>query len=367
LQVPKFILIKEELSMKKDRRRLSKGVLAALLCATILSGCGAAGKNQDNGGTSAAPTASPNAKAITIKVGSVVAATHPMNVALKSIFKPLVEEGSGGALKVEVYDGGVLGGEKELYDSVRNGNLQIVSVGTVMWNEIGKMSIPDWPFLFRDLEHAKKVYTGDIGKEIAADVEKGAGIHFLSWHPNGVRVFSSNKTIETIDKFKGLRLRMPNNPIHIQVGKLLGANVTPMPLGEVFTALEQKVVDGQDNPLATFKNEGWYEVQTDIFESNHMITSLELLASDKLWKDLTEEQRKLIQDAALKTSEESWNLYAKSIDEDKKFLQEKGIKFTTPDDAVRQKLIDLMQPVYDDLYKKYPWAKEMVEKVRSVK
>lgn len=98
-----------------------------------------------------------------------------------------------------------------------------------------------------------------------------------------------------------------------------------------------------------------------------MITSLELLASDKLWKSLSEDQQKLLKEASLKTSEEAWSLYAKSIEEDKKFLTENGIKFTTPDDATRQKLVEMMQPVYDDLYKKYPWAKDMVERIRNVK
>ncbi|MEG0774717.1 TRAP transporter substrate-binding protein [Clostridium sp.] len=347
--------------MKISLKSLSKRTLAAVLGAAMLTGCSAAGS------TNSGEVAKTDGKAITIKVGTVVAATHPMNVALKETFKPMVEEKSGGKIKVEIYEGGVLGGEKELWDSVRNGNVEMTAIGTVMWNEVDKMSIPDWPFLFRDLEHAKKVYTGEIGEEMAKAVEEKAGVHFMSWHPNGVRVFSSNKTISSLDTFKGMRLRMPNNPIHIQVGKLLGANVTPLPLGEVFTALEQKVVDGQDNPLSTFRNEGWFEVQTDIFESNHMVASLELIASDKLMKSLSEDQQKIIEEASLKTSEESWKLYANSLEADKKFLQENGIKFTTPSDADRAKLIEIVQPVYDELYTKYPWAKEMVEKIRNVK
>ena len=356
--IQKNILIKGEECVRLNVSKMTKGTLVALLCATVLTGCGTNGKNADNAAAG---------KTTTIKVATVVSANHPMNEALKSTFKPLVEQGSNGALKVEIYDSGVLGGEKELWDSVRNGNIQVVSIGTVMWNEVDKMAVPDFPFLFRDLAHAKKVYTGEIGKELAGDLEKKTGVHFLSWHPNGVRNFSSNKPINTIEDFKGMRLRMPNNPIHLQVGKLLGANVTPLPMGEVFTALEQKVVDGQDNPIAALRTEGWYEVQSNVFESNHMITSLELLASDKMMKGLTEEQRKLVTEAALKTSEESWKLYEKGLAEDKKFLQDNKIKFTTPDDATRQKLVELMQPVYDDLYKKYSWAKELVERIRNVK
>lgn len=341
--------------MNKTTRRILCGVLAGACSIMLLAGCGSGAKS----GAEKKPTV--------IRVGSTVAATHPVTVVLKTSFKKMVEEESKGALKVEVYEGGPLGGEKELYDSVRNGNLQMCAVGTVMWNEVPKMSIPDWPFLFRDVPHARVVYNGQVGAEMAADVEKIGKVKFLGWFPNGSRVFSINRTVSKLDDFKGLRLRMPNNPIHIQVGKLLGANVTPMPMGEVFTALEQKVVDGQDNPLSTFRNEGWYEVQTDVFESNHMITSIELLGSTKLWNSLDKEQQALIEKAARKASQEAWDMYVKSIEEDKKFLQEHKIKFTTPDEAARQQLVNLMKPVYDDLYKKYDWAEEMVKRIREVK
>ncbi|MEM1485455.1 TRAP transporter substrate-binding protein [Oscillospiraceae bacterium PP1C4] len=354
--------------MNSKLTKAFSAVLAGAMSLTLLAGCGGAAKT-DAGSSSKAEggAAAKPAKTVTIKVGSVVAATHPMNVALREVFKKTVEEGSNGAIKVELYDSGTLGGEKELYDSVRNGNLDICSVGTVMWNEVDKMSIPDWPFLFRDVDHARKVYTGEIGAEMAKQLEEVGKVHFLGWGPNGARAFSSNRTINTLEDFKGLRLRMPNNPIHIQLGSLLGANVTPMPMGEVFTALEQKVVDGQDNPLATFRNEGWYEVQSDVFISNHMITSLEMMASDKLWKSLSEDQIKLVQEASLKTCENAWDLYVASIDGDTAFLKENGLKITVPDEATRAQLVELSQPIYDDLYKKYDWAEAMVKRIRDVK
>ncbi len=359
--------------MKMNLWKISKGAVAALICTALLAGCGSSGSKKVSNTSGSAPsttasaTTAPAGKAINIRIGATAASTHPMIIALKNTFKKEVEDGSKGLIKVEIREGGVLGGEKELYDSVRVGNLEMCAIGSVMWSEVPKMAATDFPFVFRDLEHARKVYTGDIGKEIAADVEKIGGVHFLSWHPNGLRVFSSNKTIKTLNDFKGLRLRMPNNEIHIQVGKLLGANVTPLPVGEVFTALEQKVVDGQDNPIATVRSEGWYEVQTDIYESNHMVASFELLGSDKMWKSLTDDQRKLIQDAAQKASADSWDLYAKSLKEDRAFLESKGIKFTTPDDATRQKTVEMMKPLYDGLNKKYTWAEDMIKRMRDVK
>lgn len=302
----------------------------------------------------------------TLKVGTILSSSHSVNVALKNTFAKIVEEKSGGKLKVQIFDSGVLGGEKQLYDSVRNGNIDLCAIGTVMWNEVDKLSIPDWPFIFRDLDHAQKVYHGEIGDEMAKDLEEKGNIVFLGWFPNGARVFSANRTISTLDDFKGLRMRMPNNPIHIQIGELLGANVTPLPLGEVFSALEQKVVDGQDNPLSSFRSEGYYEVQSDIFESNHIITSIELMASQKLWNSLTPEQTEILKEAGKEAALEAWKLYEESIEDDKKFLEENGIKILVPNEELKNQMISKIQPIYNDLYKKYTWAEEMVNKIKAI-
>ncbi|MEI0843630.1 TRAP transporter substrate-binding protein [Brachyspira pilosicoli] len=302
----------------------------------------------------------------TIRVGTVLSSSHPVNIALKEVFAKMVESNSNGEIKVQIYDSGVLGGEKQLYDSVRNGNVDLCAIGTPMWNEIEKLSIPDWPFIFRDLEHAQKVYQGEIGYEIARDLEEKGNVVFISWFPNGARVFSANRTISTLDDFKGLKMRMPNNPIHIQIGELLGCNVTPLPLGEVFSALEQRVVDGQDNPLSSFRSEGYYEVQTDVFESNHIIASIELMASKKLWNSLTPEQANIIKEAGLETALEGWRLYVQSIEDDKKFLEENGIKIHVPSEEIKNQMIEKMQPIYEELYKQYPWAEDMVSRIKAV-
>lgn len=344
--------------MNATLRKLLAGVLTSVIATSLSIG---------GGQLYAAESAAPAKKEVVIKVGSILAASHPVNVGLREVFKKEVEEKSGGTMKVIVYDTGVLGQEKDLWDSARNGNVDVIAVGSIMWNDAPKITMTDFPFVFRDLQHAQKVYTGDIGKEVAAQIEKAGNVKFLAWHPNGIRVFSSNRPIKTLSDFKGLRLRMPNNPIHIQVGQILGANVTPLPVGEVFAALEGKVVDGQDNPLSTLRNQGWYEVQTDVYESGHMIASVETIASNKLWTSLDDGRKKILLDAALKLQDATWSMYAKSIDEDRAFLQSKGIKFTTPSEADRAKLENMMTPVYEVLYKKYDWAQDMIKRIREVK
>jgi tripartite ATP-independent transporter DctP family solute receptor len=335
-------------------------MLAGFLFCTIvlLSGCAGqqtAGSGQNSG----------VAKSHTLKVANYFATDHPQNVALREKFKKIVEEKSGGTLKVQIYDNSQLGAEKEFYDGVRNGTIEMGIPGLIMQADIPKMAVGEWPFLFKDFAHAKKVFSGEIGKEMTEELESKHGVHPLAWSANGFRMFSSNKTIASLDDFKGLRMRMPNIPNYITLGQLLGANITPMPISEVFTALEQKVVDGQDNPIATLKASGWYEVQTDVLESRHMFSPNLYIINAKLWNQLTGEQQKIIEEAAKISAEYEWELLEKSYEADKKFLQEKGIRFTEPEDSFKKAMEAAAQPLYEEIYQKYPWAKDMVEKIKA--
>lgn len=300
-----------------------------------------------------------------LKVANYFATDHPQNVALREKFKPMVEEKSGGSLQVQIYDNSKLGAEKEFYDGVRNGTIEMGIPGLIMQADVPKMAVGEWPFLFKDFAHAKKVLEGPIGKEMTDEMESKHGVHALAWSANGFRMFSSNRSIASVNDFQGMRIRMPNIPNYIKLGQLLGANITPMPISEVFTALEQKVVDGQDNPIATLKASGWYEVQTDVLESKHMFSPNLYIINGKLWRQLTPEQQRILEEAAKAAADYEWELLEKSYEDDKKFLQEKGIRFTTPDESFRQAMETAAGPLYDEIYQTYPWAKEMVEKIKA--
>ena len=348
-------------------KNLKKGfaVLSSLAIATslMLAGCGGADKAQETTGSSEKPAT--EVKSQTIKVANYFATDHPQNVALREKFKPLVEEKSGGTLKVEIYDNSKLGAEKEFYDGVRNGTIEMGIPGLIMQADIEKMAVPEWPFLFTDYEHVQGVLNGPIGEEITADLESKHGVKPLAWSANGFRMFSSNKTIAGPEDFKGLRLRMPNIPNYIKLGELLGANVTPLPISEVFTALEQKVVDGQDNPIATLKASGWHEVQSDVLESKHMFSPNIYIINSKFFNSLTPEQQKVIEEAAKESASHEFELMKQSYEADKKFLEEAGVKFTTPDAQFVAGMEGAVKPLHDEIFQKYPWAKEMYDKIKA--
>ncbi|MBP1934851.1 TRAP transporter substrate-binding protein [Ammoniphilus resinae] len=301
----------------------------------------------------------------TIKIAHWYAADHVVNIALNEKFKTLVEKNSNGSLKVDVYANSQLGGEEQMYDSVRAGTLEMAEIGVIMEPEVPKIGILTLPYLFKDFNHAKEILFGEIGADIGAQLEEKTGLKFMGYGVNGFRVFSSNKPIEKIEDFEGFKVRMPNIPQMIAVGQSLGAVVSPMPISEIFTALEQKVVDGQDNPYSTLRANTWYEVQSHVLESRHMFLPNTLVANQKFWDSLSPEQQKIVQDAITESTAYEWELSEKSEQDDKKFLEEKGLKITVPDENFRNQMIEATSNIYDNFYEKNAWGKEIVDKIKS--
>ncbi|MDR1363409.1 MAG: TRAP transporter substrate-binding protein [Spirochaetaceae bacterium] len=305
----------------------------------------------------------------TIKVVDNWSETHPMAAAIDNIFKAEVEKNSGGKIKVEVYHSGTLGNEADLWNGVRNGTIEVAIVGTPMNQEFPVMLISDWPFLYRNIEHAKKVWTGPIAEGVNAQFhEKFPTVYLIGWGPNSARTFTSNKKLTTVDDFRGQKFRMPGNPIHVGIAENLGASAQVIPLGELFSALETGVVDGQDNGMVTVISEHLYEVQKYLYETNHIVATLEIVVSAKFLDGLTEDLQKVVRDAAKKASEKAWDDYIVSLDNDRKFLQSKGITVTPCTTADQERIITMIKPLTDKLLSdNASWAPALIEKVKAVK
>lgn len=327
-------------------------ILTSLAIAGSLAGCGDQAGNLGKGKL--------------VKIAVCVSNQTPASIALREVFEPRIEALTDGRYDIQIYDSGVLGSEKVTYDYTRNGIIEMCVVGTPMWSETPTMSIPDFPFVFRDVEHARRCYQGELGDYIANDMEEQQPITLMSWFPNGSRVFSSNKKLEGLEDFKGQKLRMPNNPIHVKLAESLGANVVIMDMGEVFTALEQGVADGQDNPLSTVKNEGWFEVQKYIYDTNHIVASLELFAGEEFWSSLDEADKAIFMQIANETSDKAWDLYIDQLASDKQFMKERGLIVTDLTEEERERMKQRIQPVYDYLDEKYEWADDIRKMIAEI-
>ncbi|MDR1400140.1 MAG: TRAP transporter substrate-binding protein [Treponema sp.] len=341
--------------------KISKRFLLTALVALIVTGSVCASGAGQSGSGSAAQ------QKLTIKVGDNWGATHPMAAALDTVFKPQIEQASGGAFTVDIYHSGTLGNEGDLWNGVRNGTIEVAILGTPMNQEYPTMMISDWPFLYRDLSHAKKVWTGSIAEELNKEFhEKFPTVYMLAWGPNSARTFTSNKPLLSVDDFRGQKFRMPSNPIHVGIAENLGASAQVLPLGELFSALETGVVDGQDNGMVTVISEAFYEVQKYLYETNHIIATLEIVISAPFYDRLTADQQKIIADAAKATAEKAWDDYIKSVNSDRQFLQANGVTVTPTTAEDQARIIQMIQPLTDSLFAEHAWAKPLTDQIKAI-
>ncbi|TCP96565.1 tripartite ATP-independent transporter DctP family solute receptor [Cricetibacter osteomyelitidis] len=301
-----------------------------------------------------------------IKLGHYNSDTHSSNVALNEYFKKTVEEKTNGRYEIRIFPNNQLGGEDQIVNGLRNGTIEMGITGLLLQNVDPVFGVWEWPYLFKDNLEAKKVFSSPISNEIGDQMEK-YGIKLLAYGMNGFRVISSNKKIEKFDDFKGLRLRVPLNSLFVDWAKAMGINGQSMPLSEVFTALEQKVIDGQENPYALIKESGLYEVQKYIIQTNHIFSPGLLQISLKTWNKISDEDKKIFEEAAALYQEKQWDLAIKSEQDVKDFLKKNGKEIIVPDEKFHADMLEASKILYQNFYQKYPWGNELINKINASK
>lgn len=331
------------------RRTFLFGALGTAAAATVVS-CGGNGDGAPAGGGSLS----------TIRVGHYFNENHPNHLALEEVFKPAIEEGSNGEISVQVFPNSQLGDEEAMSNGVRNGSIEMAVPGMLLANADRRLGLAEFPFLFDDYAHARRALDGDTGQFIK-DACATLGVEHLGWSLNGLRVVSSNRAINSLDDFRGFRLRMPNVPVYIMCGEALGATVTPMAITEIFTALEQGVIDGQENPYLTVLANGWYEVQTHMIETYHLLSPNMYLFNSALFQSLDADTQTLISEAADKSSRHAWETSVEQEKTVKQDLEGHGMTIIVPDDSFKADLHTAMDTVYEKLHSEFDWAEEQIE------
>lgn len=351
---------------------LRKAVLVALAATLLLTGCG--GTQQASPAPSAPPAQSPAPAAqpvgggaqiapLTIKFAHAGSSTHPYAVGANK-FKDLVEQKSSGAIKVEIYGDAQLGSEREEVESLRIGTLHMTSVAAegALPNWVPELQVFGLPFIIRDREHAYKVLGGPIGLDFAKKLE-AQDLKHLAWWELGFRnVTTKNNPVKSPADMKGLKMRVQESKVWIEFMKSLGAIPTPIPFGELYSALQQGVVDGQENPLATIVAQKFYEVQKHVALTGHTYTSLPVMASLTWWNGLKPEQQKIIAEAALESQEYQRKTIAGQEADGIKFLKEKGVTVSEVDKAA---FAEATKEVSKAIADKVP--AELVQKIRDTK
>lgn len=332
-------------------------IMSVLGCSTNTGTSTKNGSNQNTGNSS-----SGNGEFV-FKLGHTQGGDHPYQKGAEKL-KQLVEEKSNGRLKINIFPNAQLGNQREMVEGLQLGTLQLhIGTLTAVSNFAPKFNVVTLPFLFRDSEHALKVMNGEVGKELAAELEP-KGISIISYWENGWRYMTNNvRPIKSAADVKGLKIRVQDSPTYVSFIKALGATPTPIPFNELYTALEQKVVDGQEQPLAQMATNKFNEVQKYLTLTGHTYEPSALFVSKQGYAKLPPDLQKVLTEASNEAGEYQRKLVQEGEAKYLKQLKDGGmIVEDKPDmDSFRT----AVAPVYKEFESKL--GKELIDKIRNTK
>ncbi len=233
----------------------------------------------------------------TIKFANQNSVGHPIIQGMEK-FKEIVEKNSGGKIKVNLFPGGTLGSDQANVSAIQGGALEMASMNSgIFASQVKDFAVFDFPFMFASGKEADAVVDGPFGKKMHAKLED-KGLIGLGYYELGFRHLTNGKRpINKVSDIEGLKLRVIPNPINVDWVKALGANPTPLPFPELYAALEQGAVDGQENPVATIYGAKLFEVQKYLALTGHQYNPQSVVISKKFWDTLNAAEKKIVADA----------------------------------------------------------------------
>ncbi|MFA1820156.1 TRAP transporter substrate-binding protein [Virgibacillus oceani] len=308
---------------------MNKSLLLAslLVLSTLLAGCGdSEDSSAENEGTSG------EGDIQELRLGHVWPSSELHAEAVQK-FADEVDEITNGELSIEVYEDGTLGDDTELLEGLRIGSADIwVGGAGVLTSASDTAQIFTVPFMFDSQEHANTIYNGQVGQEITDTIIEDSGYNVLSYWPRGARWLTANQAVETPEDLQGLSIRVPDNPMFNKSFERMGAAPTPMNFGEVFTSIQQGVIDGQENPLSLIYNSRFQEVQDFLIETKHIREPITVVMSDETLSSLSEEHQEVLQQAANGTAKEfAAEEVSTGEEEYAEMLQDEGMKIIEPE------------------------------------
>ncbi|AWW33781.1 TRAP transporter substrate-binding protein [Mannheimia varigena] len=289
--------------------------------------------------------------------------THPVHISMQKMADE-VKELTNGEVVIRVYPNSQLGTQRESIELLQAGSLDMAKSNASEMESFeptyGAFNIP---YLFHNVDH---YYTAlkdpEVGQKIL-EASQGKGFLGLTYYDGGARSFYANKEIRTPADLKGLKVRVQPSPSAVKMMELLGGSATPLAYGELYTALQQKVVDAAENNETALTLARHGEVSKIFSQDEHTMIPDVLLISEKTWAKLTPEQQKAIKTAANNSMMSHKDLWAKMIEEEKKKAQEQmGVKFITVE---KQPFIDATKPMKDEA-KANPAIGSLVEKIDTL-
>ena len=270
---------------------------------------------------------------------------HPAVAGMKK-FAEAVAAKSGGKMKVNLFLNGTLGSDQAVVSAIKGGTIEMSVMNSgILASEAKELAIFDFPFLFANEKESDAIVDGPVGKKMHALLEAKGLVGLSYWELGYRQMTNSKRPLNKVEDIDGLKLRVIPNPINVDWVKALGANPTPMPFPEVYGGLEQKAIDGQENPISVIAANKFWEVQKHIALTNHQYNPQSVIFSKKVWDTLTPAEKKILDDsadeAAKSQREQSRAAVAANLD----LLKKNGMTVTVFPPAEVAKLREKMKPV----------------------
>jgi TRAP-type transport system periplasmic protein len=311
---------------------LKRSMLSAVFAAAVVAATSAAAQD---------------VKERSVKMPIVNAIDHPQGIGAKK-FAELVEQKSGGKIKVKVYPGGTLGGEQQVASAMQGGTVEVSMMAPAqLVGNYKEFLVLDLPFAFANEREADLVLDGPFGKKLL-EVMPAKGLVGLAYMEQGYRSISNSKRpISKLEDIQGLKIRTIQNPLYVDMLNTLGANAVPMAFTELYTALDTKAVDGQENPYSTLEASKFYEVQKYMSATKHIYNPQLLLVGKKFWDTLSPAEKKIFQDAAYEARDYQRKVAREMDLKSRQFLVKSGMQINdiAPQEIARMR--DKVKPVVD--------------------
>jgi tripartite ATP-independent transporter DctP family solute receptor len=346
-----------------------KFITVSLMAALTLAGCGNYGGQKTASQATPAPANTNVQKNETAKPTIQIKASHgdpessPRHQGLLQ-FSKIVDEKSQGRIKVTIYPNGSLsnGNNQTMIEQLQTGTLQMATVSNLVFSNFEKkFGAISLPFLFNDRQKAYNAVDGPVGKELLDSLES-KGVHGVGYWEGGFRqITNSKKAIAKPEDLQGLKIRVPEIKMYLSLYKRLGATATPMAFGELFSALDQKVVDGQENPLVTIDSAKFQEVQKHVTVWDYSWDALIVGFNKKFWDGLDDEAKKIIEAAVKDAGKVERDLVAKGDKDLIDKLTKDGMTVTQLNADQKKAFQDKVADVYNDV--EADFTKELIDKL----
>ncbi|SFD88783.1 tripartite ATP-independent transporter solute receptor, DctP family [Lentibacillus persicus] len=297
---------------------MKKLVLGIVLSLVFLAACGGEESSSDDGGSN---------ETFSISYSTWANEGEPAYLGMER-FKEIVEEETDGNVEIELHPGNQLGSTVEQMEQVKLGTIEMMSSGDPGMDEIEYLALP---YLMDSNAHWTAVLQSEIGQEWNDQLINEQGVRTIGTLPRGPRVVSSNVKITKPEDMEGMKIRAPAVDYYVQTFEALGANPTPMDFGEVYSGLQNGVVEGQENPLETIYSAGFHEVQDYVINTNHMYKPAFVTINDEFFQSLPSDYQDILLSAAEEGQAHAQEKLEENAEEMKSEMEEEGVTFVDPD------------------------------------